>query len=241
MGHDVAIVGVRGQLNVDGNGTAALHPQAIAGNGQRAGVAQTASDHLGDGGGEDLVAVQVEELDGAGDLDGEAWARERPAFEEDAEGGRDGAKAITPLEITRGAPLGDKGRAVLGLLDHLALAVIALVVRDTGGPVEHAHGHVIGHQREGAIGVVRRDGVPVGVEANEGLGVGADRLDPVGVGQRLGQREEAVALFGEHVGDGPGREHGVRAWLCDLGEEAQELGVALGDAGDGAPGKEAIA
>src|SRR6266545_1512911 len=64
---------------------------------------------------------------------------------------------------------------------------------------------------------------------------------PVGVGQRLGQREKAVALVGEHVGDGPGREHGVRAWLRDLGKEAQELGVALGDAGDGAPGEEAVA
>jgi hypothetical protein len=66
------------------------------------------------------------------------------------------------------------------------------------------------------------------------------QVDPVGVGQWLGQREEAVALFGEHVGDGPGSEHGVRARLRDLGEEAQELGVALGDTGDGAPGHEAI-
>ena len=89
--------------------------------------------------------------------------------------------------------------------------------------------------------MVRRHGVPVGVEADEGLGVGADRLDPVGVGQRLGQREEAVVLFGEHVGDGSGREHGVRAWLCDFGEEAHELGVALGNAGDGAAGEEAVA
>ncbi len=50
-----------------------------------------------------------------------------------------------------------------------------------------------------------------------------------------------MALVGQHVGDGPGRERGVRAGLRDLGEEAQELGVALGEAGDGAAGEESVA
>ena len=241
MGHDVAIVSVRGQVKVDRDGTAALHAQAVAGDGQRAGVAQATGDDLGNRRGEHLVAVEIQELDGAGDLNCEARAGERPAVEERAEGGRDGAETIAPLEIPRGAPLGDEGRAVLGLLDHLAFAVVALVVSDAGGSVEHADGDVVRHERQGAVGVVRRHGVPVGVEADERLGVGAGRLDPVRVGQRLGQREEAVALLGEHVGDRPGSEHGVRAGLRDLGEEAQELGVALGNAGDGPPGEEPVA
>ena len=57
-----------------------------------------------------------------------------------------------PLQIARGAALGDEGGAVLGKLDDLALAVVGLVVRDAGGTVEHAHGEIVGDQRQGATG-----------------------------------------------------------------------------------------
>src|SRR3990172_12121782 len=60
MGHDVAIVGVRGQVNVDRDRAAALHAQAVTGDGERARVAQAAGDDLGDGGGEDLFAAQAQ-------------------------------------------------------------------------------------------------------------------------------------------------------------------------------------
>ena len=42
MGHDVAVVGVRGQVKVDRDRAAALHAQAVTGDGQRARVAQAA-------------------------------------------------------------------------------------------------------------------------------------------------------------------------------------------------------
>ncbi len=90
MGHDVSIVGVRGQVKIDRDGAAALDAEAVSGDGQSARVAQAAGDDLGDGGGEDLVAVQIQELVGAGDLDGEARTGEGPAFEERGEGGCDG-------------------------------------------------------------------------------------------------------------------------------------------------------
>src|SRR6266511_1055778 len=61
VGHDISIVGVRRQVKVDGDGAAALHAQAVTGDGQRARVAQAASDDLGDGGREDLVAVQIQD------------------------------------------------------------------------------------------------------------------------------------------------------------------------------------
>ena len=69
---------------------------------------EAAGDDFGDGGGEDLVAVEVEELDGAGDVEAEARAGERPALEERVERGRDGAEAVAALELAGGAPLGDE-------------------------------------------------------------------------------------------------------------------------------------
>ena len=101
MGDDVAVVGVRGQGHVDGDRLAALAAQALAGDGEGADVAQPAACDLGDGGGEHVVAVEVEQLDGAADMEGEAAARERPALEEDSERGRDSAEAIAALEIAR--------------------------------------------------------------------------------------------------------------------------------------------
>jgi len=49
---------------------------AVAGDGQGADVAQTTLGDLSDSGGKDFVTVQVEELDGAGDVDGETATTE---------------------------------------------------------------------------------------------------------------------------------------------------------------------
>lgn len=107
--------------------------------------------------------------------------------------------------------------------------------------VEEPHLAVVGDEREGAFGVYRGDRVAVGVEADEGLAVNAGGRDEVGVGQRIGQRKQACALVAEHLADGARREHGMRARVCDVGNEAAEVDVAGGDGRNHAPREEAIA
>lgn len=67
---------------------------SFAGHRDRDHVVEAARDHVGDGGGEHVVAVEVEQLDGAGDADREAAAGERPAFEQPVDAGRDDAEPV---------------------------------------------------------------------------------------------------------------------------------------------------
>jgi hypothetical protein len=76
---DVAVFDVRGQQDFDGDGAAVITAEAVAGDRQCTGVAQAALHDLGDGGSEDSLAVEVEQFDGAGYLNGAysgvTWAR----------------------------------------------------------------------------------------------------------------------------------------------------------------------
>jgi hypothetical protein len=67
------------------------------------------------------------------------------------------------------------------------LAIRALVPGYYLGAVEQPHLAVVSDQRERALGVVGRHGVPVGVEADKGLTVRRNGGNQVGVGQRVGQ------------------------------------------------------
>ena len=120
-------------------------------------------------------AAQVEELDRTRHLQPETRAGQRPAFEQDGEAGRDSTQPITALEVPRRAPLGVQLGTMRRQLDHLPLAVRALMARDAVSTVEEPQLHVVGHQRQRALAVLRRHRVAVGVEADEGLAVHIDR------------------------------------------------------------------
>ena len=90
-------------------------------------------------------------------------------------------------------------------------------------PSSDADGAVIGDERADVSGVIGRHRVAIGVDADERLGVDLDGLDAVGLGQRIGQRQEARALVGEHLADRALRDRRVRAGMRDLVDEPGEV------------------
>lgn len=104
----------------------------------------------------------------------------------------------------------DLGAMLVGL-DALPPAPGALMPCDHGGTVQEPHlGVVGGGEGEGAQGVHGRHRVEVVVEVDEGGLVGRHGRDLLDAGHRRGQREEALALLGEEVGDGAVTMHGVQ-------------------------------
>ena len=174
-------------------------------------------------------------------MQAEARSRERPAVEQHGEVRRDGAQAIAALERDGAMPLGEQRDAMLGLLDDLALAVRAVVACDALAAGEHADLEVVGDERQRALGVLRRDRVAIGVEAHEGLAIDDNRRDALGRGPSAGQREQPRSLLGEHVGDRALRLHRMWPRVRDLGDEAGELRIALGEARERAPREKSIA
>lgn len=69
MRDDVGVVEVGGQQERDRDGPPAVLAVLLAGHRDRADIGEVARHDVGDGGREDGVTVQVEELDGPGDTD----------------------------------------------------------------------------------------------------------------------------------------------------------------------------
>jgi hypothetical protein len=120
---DVGVVDVVGEPELDGDGATAILAVLLAGHGERGGVGEPAGDDLVDGGGEHVIAVEVEQLDGAGHADREAGAGDGPAREDAVERWGDGAQAVAALELGGGLALGDERGAVLGALEDLTLNI----------------------------------------------------------------------------------------------------------------------
>ena len=99
MRHDVAVFDMGGQGDVDRHRAVSVAANAVAGDGQGADVAQTTLGDLSDSGGKDFVTVQVEELDGAGDVDGETATTECPAFKNGGKSGRHGQDTVAAFEV----------------------------------------------------------------------------------------------------------------------------------------------
>src|SRR3954469_7799672 len=117
---DVVVVDV--EIGQDGNRPVAPRAVGLTGDGERAEIGETALREVGDRGGEDLISVQVEELDRAGDAKAEAGAGRGPARQQLTEGWRDRVEAVAALEIARGAPLRDQLDSMGRILDDLASA-----------------------------------------------------------------------------------------------------------------------
>src|SRR5260221_658281 len=90
-------------------------------------ASSTISRGMARGGGEDVGAVQVEQVRGLGDHEADVAAGFDPALEEDVEAGDGGVEPVTPLGLTGGALVLEDLRAVLGRLDALVSSPAAVV------------------------------------------------------------------------------------------------------------------
>jgi hypothetical protein len=108
------------------------------------GVVRAALDGFGDGFGEDVLAVKVEQFGGSGRHAAHVAASFDPALEQDADVGSGGAQT-TSTGGRRGALLAayDLG-AMFWKLDLLAMAEGTDVLGNDGGAVEQADGAVVG-------------------------------------------------------------------------------------------------
>jgi len=94
VGDDVGVVEVRGENELDGDGATAIFAMLLARDRERADIGEPARVEIGDGGGEHVVAVEVEQLDGAGDAQAEARSGDGPSLDDAVERGHDRAEAI---------------------------------------------------------------------------------------------------------------------------------------------------
>ncbi len=148
---------------------------------------------------------------------------------------------VTPLGLAGSALVLEQLGAVLGRLEDLGAPPAARVPRDLRGAVDEAHRGVAGDERQRLVGMLRRDGVAVGVEARKGRLVDGDRLHEVRLGERIGQRQQAPLLFEEHLVDAPLGPSRMGTHVGDGGEEDEKLGVALVEIANRARGEEAFA
>ena len=120
MGDDVGVVEVRGEHELDGDRAVACLALVLAGDGKRGDVGESTRVDVDRGGEEHLLAVEVEELDRAGDAEAQARARDLPPRDDAIEERDDRADPVSALEVAGGLALGDERGAVLGLLEDLA-------------------------------------------------------------------------------------------------------------------------
>ncbi|HWV38644.1 MAG TPA: hypothetical protein VN033_09210 [Vulgatibacter sp.] len=227
MGDDVAVVDVLGQRDIERDGGVHGAPPLLAQRRKRTRVVEAASEDLLDGFGEELGAVEIEELERACDHRAEVSADVDPALVKGVDSRDRGAEAIASLRLLASALLVEDRLPVFRGLDRLASIPGAFVDRDEAGAVEDAEFAIVGGQRERRSDVLGRHGVRVRVEATEGGLVDPHRDDLVGGDRRIRQWEQPRALLFEAIPDGAGRERRVRSFQRDLVEEHEELTVAL--------------
>jgi hypothetical protein len=189
---------------------------------------------------EDLDAIEIEQAQGLRDHEADVAAGLDPALEQDVEAGDRGAEPIPILRFAGGALVLEQLGAMLGRLDLLVPSPAAYVSRHLLVAVRQAHSGVTGDERQRLPTVHRWSRIRVGVEMHEGGLVDGDGQDEVRLGERVGQREQALPLLGEHLLDaslGPPR---VRTRIGDLVQEDEQLGTAALDVANRARGEEAV-
>src|SRR5712691_2700910 len=238
---DIAVPHVGREFDLDRDRQGAGAPAQLAEVSERTDVVGAAGEQVLQRQGEDLGAVEVEELDGAGGHAADVSALLDPAGTEGIEAGRHRAQQIAAFALAGGFALGDERLTVGALLDPLALAPAAPVAGDLLGLVDEAELDVVGDEGEHLAGVLPGHRVVIAVEVDEAGLVDAHRKHQVRGGRRLWQGEEPLALLDEAVGDRASGEARVRARVGDGLDEVGQLAVALLDGGNGPASEEAIA
>src|ERR1039457_2314020 len=141
----VSVRDVVAQGDEDGDGMLGGAAMLFAQDADFAGVVRAALDGFGDGFGEDVLAVKVEQFGGPGGHAADVAASLDPALEQDADVGSGGAQT-TATGGRCGALLAayDFG-AMFGKLDLLAMAEGADVLGNDGGAIEQSDRAVVGN------------------------------------------------------------------------------------------------
>lgn len=200
------------EIRQDRNRPVTPRAVGLASDGERAEIGEAAQREIGDRGGEDLVAIQVEELDRAGDAQAEAGTGRGPARQQLTEGRRDRVEAIAALEVAARRCATNSTRWAGSSITWRRPQVRGCSATRVAPSSTRTRRSLETSDDALALGHRSRHRVPVGVELHEGLAVEVDQLDPIGRGQRCGERQEARALLGEYVTDGAlGQDRGGAA------------------------------
>ncbi|MEP6653346.1 MAG: hypothetical protein ABJA82_08305, partial [Myxococcales bacterium] len=238
--NDVAIWNIVAQADVDGDWTLGSAAVLFAQDADLSRIVGTAQDDVGDSLFEHVGGVQVEQLGGLSGHAADVAPGGDPAFEEDVDLRRDGAQTVTPRRRS-GAPFAPQNLgAVLGVLDLLAMAPRAGVVRYHVGSVENTDGAIVGDEGQGTLDVIRGDGIQIGVEASECGLVDEGGLDQVGLGHGIWQRKQPLLFLDETLADLALGKIGMHPLVGDLLKEDKQLAVALLDVIDVATCEEAV-
>ena len=204
MGADVDVgqSGAIGQREAEGRLEPALSAPSLEDVGDGAGAERVAFEGDGDGGGELLRSVVVEEGEEAGGVRAERLAAFGEALEERGGDGDGDTEAVAGGVVVGLAGGGEQPLEVRGVLDGLRGVVAAAMLGELGLPVEDADAGGAGHERERFPDVGVGNRVGVAVEADVGGLSGADGADEVGLEGMRGQGQEAGLLLGPDVGDG---------------------------------------
>src|SRR5713101_2878027 len=168
VGDDIAVPHVGGELDLDGDRQGAGAAAQLAEMGQGADVVGAAGEQVLQRRGENLGAVEIEELDGAGGHAADVAALFDPTGAEGVEAGRHRAQEVAAFGLARGSALLDECLAMGPLLDPLALAPATAVTGDLLGIVDETDLDVVGDEGEHLGGVLPVHRVMVAVEVDEG-------------------------------------------------------------------------
>ena len=208
--------------------------------GDGAGAGGVTLEGVGNGGGEFLRPVIVEESEQPGGVGSERFSALGESLEEGGGGGDGGAEAVAGGVGVGLAGGGEEPFEMVGVLDGLCGVVAAAVAGELGLLIEDADAGVAGEQRQGLSDVGVGDGVEIAVEADIGGLSGADGADEFGLEGMGGEREESGLLFGPGVGDGAVRHLGVAPMVGDLVAPAPELVVEVVEVSEGSGGEEGM-
>ena len=191
-----------GQGEPEGRLESALPASGFEDVGDGAGAEGVAFEGDGDGGGELLRSVVVEQGEEPGGVRAEWLAAFGEAVEERGGGGDGDAEAVAGGVCVGLAGGGEEPFEVLGVFDGLPGVVAAAMAGELGLPVEDADAGGAGHEGERLPDVGVGNRVGVAVEADVGGLPGADGADEVGLEGMCRQGQQAVLLGGPDVGDG---------------------------------------
>ena len=195
--------------------------------GDRAGAEGVAVQRQGDGGGQFLGAVVIEQGEEPDRGRAARRAARRQALEEGGGQGH-GDPASVPRGVdVRVARGGAQAVEMRGVFEGLAGVVAPPMAGHLGLAIQDAHLCPAGHEREWLAHVRVGNRVLVPIDAHVGGLAGAHRAEQLGLKRVRRQREEAGPFLGPEVGDRTVALFGVAPLVGDLVPPPAKLGVEV--------------
>ena len=242
MGPDVEVSqsGSVGQREPERGFESALSPASFEDVGDGAGAEGVAFEGDGNGGGQLLRPVVVEQGEQPSSVRAQRLSPLGEALEERGGGGDSGAEPVTGGVGVGLAGGGEQAFQMGGVLDGQSGVIGAVMVGQFGLSVEDADAGGAGDQSERFADVGVGNRVEIAVEADVGGLAGADDAHQVGLEGMGGQRQQAGLLVGPDIGDTAVGLVGMTSPVGDVVSPAAELGVDVVEVAEGAGGEERV-